>query len=156
MTLADKIVVLRAGRVEQVGTPMELYGDPDNRFVAGFIGSPSMNFLRGSVESGKVRIGALGGAMVETGVALPENGQPVIVGLRPQHLSVTVGPSDIVLDMRERLGGVSYDYLDTPQGERLIAEARSDEMIAAGSPVRVAFDPANALFFDPQTERRLR
>ncbi|MEZ5779825.1 MAG: sn-glycerol-3-phosphate ABC transporter ATP-binding protein UgpC [Paracoccaceae bacterium] len=156
MTLADKIVVLRAGRIEQVGTPMELYSNPDNRFVAGFIGSPSMNFLEGVVENGAVRIPSLGNAIAETTVALPAAGQKVVVGLRPQHLAVERGPSDVMLDIRERLGGVSYDYLDTPQGERLIVETRNDEMIEEGTPVKVTFDPSNALFFDPKTEKRLR
>jgi lactose/L-arabinose transport system ATP-binding protein len=156
MTLADKIVVLRAGRIEQVGSPMELYGDPDNKFVAGFIGSPSMNFLEGAVESGKVRIASLGNAVIETRVALPETGKTVLVGLRPQHLTVSAGPSDITLDIRERLGGVSYDYLNTAHGERLIVESRNDEMIAEGTPVQVNFGPADALFFDPVTEQRLR
>ena len=59
MTLADKIVVLRAGRIEQVGAPLDLYADPDNRFAAGFIGSPSMNFLDAKIEGGKVAIPAL-------------------------------------------------------------------------------------------------
>ena len=71
MTLADKIVVLRAGHVEQVGSPMELYRNPDNRFVAGFIGSPSMNFLKGSVSGSGVRVPALAGREIATGTKLP-------------------------------------------------------------------------------------
>ena len=63
MTMADKIVVLRDGRVEQVGRPLDLYRDPDNRFVAGFIGSPAMNFLHARVEGGAIRVDALGGAV---------------------------------------------------------------------------------------------
>ncbi len=156
MTLADKIVVLRAGRIEQVGSPMELYRNPDNKFVAGFIGSPSMNFLEGVVVNGKVSIPALGAAMIETAVGLPSNGGTVLVGLRPQHLTVVAGPSDIALDIRERLGGVSYDYLNLPHGARLIAETRNDEQIAEGTTVQVSFDPANALLFDTVTEKRLR
>ena len=156
MTLADKIVVLRAGRIEQVGSPMELYSDPDNKFVAGFIGSPSMNFIEGVADGNNVRIPSLGNATIPTKTALPGNGKKVLVGLRPQHLTVKPGPSDITLDIRERLGGVSYDYMNTPQGERLIAETRNDEMIAEGSAVQIGFDPANALFFDPETEKRLR
>ena len=156
MTLADKIVVLRAGRIEQVGSPMELYSNPDNKFVAGFIGSPSMNFLQGVVGDGRVTIPALGDAVIETSVALPPKGRPVLFGLRPQHLSIVEGPSDIVLDIRERLGGVSYDYLNTANGERLIVESRNDEMIDDGTPVQVRFAAQDALFFDPETEQRLR
>ncbi|MEN8683990.1 sn-glycerol-3-phosphate ABC transporter ATP-binding protein UgpC, partial [Marivita sp.] len=84
MTLADKIVVLRAGRIEQVGAPMELYRDPDNRFVAGFIGSPSMNFIRGTVKGAEVVSNGLAQAVPKTGSA--QDGQQVLIGLRPEHL----------------------------------------------------------------------
>ena len=156
MTLADKIVVLRAGNIEQVGSPMELYQNPDNKFVAGFIGSPSMNFLNGVSEGGKVRVAGLGDKLIETAVALPANGSPVTVGLRPQHLSVTPATTSITVDLRERLGGVAFDYLTTPTGERIVVETRGDEPIAPGTKVAVEFDPKDALFFDAQTEARLR
>ncbi|WP_136443929.1 ABC transporter ATP-binding protein [Pacificoceanicola onchidii] len=157
MTLADKIVVLRAGRVEQVGSPMDLYQDPDNRFVAGFIGSPSMNFMNGTVQGGGVVIPALGGARVETSVALPSEGADVIVGLRPQMLQVTedaAGP--LTIDIRERLGGVAYDYLTSGTGERLVVETRGDEAMPEGTKVRLDFDAADAMFFDAGSEARLR
>ena len=156
MTLADKIVVLRAGHVEQVGDPMELYRNPDNRFVAGFIGSPSMNFVNGVVEGGAVRVGALADQQLPAPVSLPGDGAEVIVGIRPQHLSVAAGDSPLVVDIRERLGGVAYDYLITPTGERLIVENRGDEDIPAGSAVHVSCEPGKPMFFDAATEVRLR
>jgi len=156
MTLADKIVVLRAGRVEQVGAPMDLYNDPDNRFVAGFIGSPSMNFVDGVVVGGAVRLPKLGDRVVETQVALPEDGAPVLVGLRPQALRLSPGDSSIRLDLRERLGGVSYDHLVLPGGARMIVETRGDADLPVDAPVQVDFDPADALVFDAHSERRLR
>ncbi|MEK0162683.1 sn-glycerol-3-phosphate ABC transporter ATP-binding protein UgpC [Phaeobacter sp. JH20_36] len=156
MTLADKIVVLRAGRVEQVGSPMKLYADPDNRFVAGFIGSPSMNFLQATVSGGAVTVPALGGRRIAASVTLPEEGASVLVGLRPQHLSVVARDSDLILDLRERLGGVSYDYLRTPTGEKIIVETRGDEALPEGSAVALDFDDADAYFFDGTTELRLR
>ena len=156
MTLADKIVVLRAGRIEQAGSPMELYKNPDNRFVAGFIGSPSMNFIEGTVHAGKVVVPALGNREVETPVKLPGEGTPVLVGLRPQHLRVEEGGSGITLDIRERLGGVAYDYLHTANGEKIIVETRGDEAMPEGSTVTLDFDDADALFFDGETEQRLR
>ncbi|WGW05631.1 ABC transporter ATP-binding protein [Tropicibacter oceani] len=157
MTLADKIVVLRAGHIEQVGTPMQLYKDPDNRFVAGFIGSPSMNFLTGRVTGGAVVVPALGDARITTDVALPADGAEVIVGLRPQALQVVAaadGP--LTIDLRERLGGVAYDYLTCASGERLVVETRGDEDIDEGAQVRVSFEPQDAMFFDAATEKRLR
>ena len=156
MTLADKIVVLRAGHIEQVGSPMELYRNPDNRFVAGFIGSPSMNFVSGVVEDGAVRVGALADQVFPAPVALPGDGSEVTVGIRPQHLSVAAGESSLKLDIRERLGGVAYDYLITPTRERLIVETRGDDDIPAGSPVQVSCLPDSPMFFDAGTEARLR
>ncbi len=156
MTLADKIVVLRAGNIEQVGSPMELYQNPDNKFVAGFIGSPSMNFLNGTVEGGKVRVAGLGDQLIETSVTLPAEGSKVIVGLRPQHLTVFETDSEIKVDIRERLGGVAYDYLITPTGERIVVETRGDDPIASGASVSVQFSHEDAMFFDHTTEARLR
>ncbi|MEM9269277.1 MAG: sn-glycerol-3-phosphate ABC transporter ATP-binding protein UgpC, partial [Pseudomonadota bacterium] len=79
MTLADKIVVLRAGRIEQVGAPLDLYNDPDNRFVAGFIGSPSMNFIDGKVVGGAIEIPELG-QTVSPQIQIPSDGTEVVVG----------------------------------------------------------------------------
>ncbi len=156
MTLADKIVVLRDGRIEQVGSPMQLYKDPDNKFVAGFIGSPSMNFLDGVVHGDKVRVPTLGNVLIETSVDLPGEGKPVYVGLRPQHLTIEEGDSAIKLDIRERLGGVAHDYLAAPGGVRITVETRGDEAIPEGSTIRLSFDDADVLIFDKVTEQRLR
>ncbi|QFT63537.1 ABC transporter ATP-binding protein [Roseivivax sp. THAF30] len=156
MTLADKIVVLRAGHIEQVGNPMHLYNDPDNRFVAGFIGSPSMNFLEGTVSGGKVHCPLLGETAMDAHVALPSEGSRVLVGLRPQVLSVEEGPSPLKLDIRERLGGVAYDYLVGGKDARIVVETRADEEIPEGTEVRLVFDPVDAMFFDGETEARLR
>jgi len=123
--------------------------------VAGFIGSPSMNFLKGTVADGAVVLPGLGGRRVETDVALPSNGTVVLVGVRPQHLSVTEG-SDATLDIRERLGGVAYDYLVLPDGEKVIVETRGDEDIPEGASVDLHFEVADAMFFHGETEQRLR
>ena len=89
MTLADKIVVLRAGVIEQAGRPVDLYNDPANKFVAGFIGSPAMNFLNGVIEQGRVRITALNDLTIAAPIALAhDTGRPVLVGLRPQILTI--------------------------------------------------------------------
>ncbi|MCH2094624.1 MAG: sn-glycerol-3-phosphate ABC transporter ATP-binding protein UgpC [Rhodobacteraceae bacterium] len=157
MTLADKIVVLRAGKIEQVGAPMELYTNPDNRFVAGFIGSPGMNFLNGIVTAQGVKVPALGDTVIATPVTLPAEGSDVIVGLRPQTTSITkVDEAPIVVDLSEQLGGVAYDYLRTPTGEKLVVETKGLEVVPSGSPVQVNFDPADVMFFDAESEVRLR
>jgi lactose/L-arabinose transport system ATP-binding protein len=154
MTLADKIVVLRAGRIEQAGPPLELYRDPDNRFVAGFIGSPAMNFMAGRIDAGRVRVAGLA-APLAVGARLPEEGAPVTVGLRPQHLAIAEGATHRV-DVTEALGGVSYIYLDGPEGERLTVEAREDVSLRPGTACGVTADGANAFLFDAETGRRIR
>ena len=157
MTLADKIVVLRDGYIEQVGTPMDLYQNPDNVFVGGFIGSPSMNFLKAKVAGpGKVTVEALGGQDITTTAQLPAAGSEVIVGLRPQEIGVHEEQSTLKVEIRERLGGVAYDYLRAQTGERIVVEIKGNEPIAEGTTVGLDFDPAGAFFFDAKTTLRLR
>ena len=153
MTLADKIVVLRAGRIEQVGAPMDLYRDPDNRFVAGFIGSPSMNFVRGTVKGDEVVSQGLAHAVPKTGSA--QDGQEVLIGLRPEHLALTPGTSHRV-DLTESLGGVSYVHLNGADGEKIIVEERGDHRSAIGDQVDVVVDPEHMYLFDAKSELRLR
>ncbi|MEP4197807.1 MAG: sn-glycerol-3-phosphate ABC transporter ATP-binding protein UgpC [Aliishimia sp.] len=155
MTLADKIVVLRAGRIEQVGAPLELYRNPDNKFVAGFIGSPSMNFLNGVVKGGKVNVPALA-QDVEVAVTLPVEGTPVTLGIRPEHIEVTAGEA-MHVELTEALGGVSYTHLSVAStGETLIVEERGDERASEGQTVSLEFDPKRVMVFDVQTEARIR
>jgi lactose/L-arabinose transport system ATP-binding protein len=144
MTLADKIVVLRKGVIEQVGKPLELYHNPDNRFVAGFIGSPAMNFVSGKVDGRKVLTKGLV-TEISPSVGLPSDGD-IVVGLRPQHLQVVDGATHRV-EMTEALGGVSFIHLTAPSGEKLIVEAKGDVIPEPGSSVGVTFDAKDALFF---------
>jgi lactose/L-arabinose transport system ATP-binding protein len=147
MTLADKIVVLRKGVIEQVGAPLDLYHNPDNRFVAGFIGSPAMNFVAGVVERSGVVVAQGVAATVETQVALPGAGARVIMGLRPQHLHITAGTTHRV-DMTEALGGVTYIHLTGETGEKLVIEAHDDRRLKLGDKVGLGLDAAQALFFE--------
>jgi len=155
MTLADKIVVLRAGRVEQVGRPLDLYHDPDNKFVAGFIGSPAMNFVAASAEQGGLRAPGLGEEVVPTGVALPGRGAKVSVGLRPQHLALDPASSTHRVEITEALGGVSYIHLSSASGEKLIVESREDPKVTLGARTGIRFDPADAMVFS-ESGARLR
>ncbi len=155
MTLADKIVVLRDGNIEQVGAPLDLYRDPDNRFVAGFIGSPSMNFLDGSVQNGLVHVPGIGRS-VKSSSALPPEGTKVIAGLRPEHVTIDPNGDTHTVDLTEALGGVSYAYLTAPSGEKLIVEERGDVRSKEGDSVSLSFDDSRVYFFDSQSENRLR
>ena len=156
MTLADKIVVLRAGRIEQVGAPLELYRDPDNKFVAGFIGSPAMNFVNGKVDaSGKVNVPGLA-ATVTVGVKLPPAGNAVILGLRPQNLEIDPTGNSHRVELTEALGGVSFLHITAENGEKLVIEAKGDMVIKSGTMVGLRFEPADLLAFDASSEKRLR
>ena len=127
MTLADRIVVLRLGVVEQVGSPLELYEDPDNAFVAGFIGSPRMNFLPAKASGAKSV--ELNGVTVD----LPDLkadlsiGQVLQFGIRPEHLDEKDGvPLPVAVDVTERLGSTAFVHARLSTGDALVAECRGD------------------------------
>jgi lactose/L-arabinose transport system ATP-binding protein len=155
MTLADKIVVLNEGRVQQAGVPLQLYDDPDNLFVAGFIGSPKMNFLRGVIDDGAVRLTDHGGQRIPLTVhATP--GQEVTVGIRPEHFrSGGQAKLDLAVEMVEHLGAETYAYARSTASEALTVATRNDRTIRAGDRVAATFDPVHALIFDGNG-RRLR
>ena len=155
MTLADKIVVLREGRIEQTGAPMDLYRDPDNRFVAGFIGSPAMNFLAGTATDGGVEVPALK-ETVRPRVRLPPPGTAVSLGLRPEHLVIDPAGATHRVDLTEALGGVSYAYLLSATGERVIVEERGEDRVAAGETVGLVHDVRSLRVFDAESGLRIR
>ncbi|MEJ6390432.1 ABC transporter ATP-binding protein [Gymnodinialimonas ulvae] len=154
MTLADKIVVLRAGFIEQVGAPLDLYNDPDNKFVAGFIGSPAMNFFDGVYAGGTVTVPALGGVTLRAPESLDADG-PVTVGLRPNKVALGKGDTHQI-DLSEQLGGISYHYVTAPDGARIVVEAHDQRAPAPGSKIGLRFEAEDAYFFDAETEQRLR
>jgi len=154
MTLADKIVVLRAGKIEQVGAPLDLYRDPDNKFVAGFIGSPSMNFLSGTVTNGQVQVPSLD-RMIEVPMNLPADGTNIWVGIRPEHCRAVKGGAQKV-ELSEALGGVSYTHIVTNNGEKIVIEERGLERMKEGETVTLEFEANDVMLFDAQTELRLR
>ncbi|MDO5657436.1 MAG: ABC transporter ATP-binding protein [Paracoccus sp. (in: a-proteobacteria)] len=135
MTLADRIVVLRAGRIEQHGPPMELYNNPANTFVAGFIGSPRMNFLDGA-------------AMGET---------VATIGIRPEHLAISPTPQAGAIKGTvshvERLGGETVVYVNAPPHELLTVRLFGEHHFAVDAPVWVTPDPARYFRFDAEGQR---
>jgi lactose/L-arabinose transport system ATP-binding protein len=152
MTLADKIVVLRDGAVAQTGTPLQLYDDPDNLFVAGFIGSPKMNFLPGVVGSGGtvVRLPAHGGQEIAIAglAAVPADGTELTVGLRPGHFNTTgAARLDLEIEMIEHLGGETYVYARHGKGELVTVATHDGRLLKAGEKLDARFDPASALLF---------
>jgi multiple sugar transport system ATP-binding protein len=133
MTLADKIVVLRDGRVEQVGSPMELYNNPANQFVAGFLGSPAMNFLRNAP------------------LTIPENG---VLGIRPEHLHLTKGGRiKGTVKHVERLGGDTNLLVSTEEQEALTVRIFGQDGTQVGERIELDFDDHASFAFDAQQHR---
>ena len=155
MTLADKIVVLQFGVIEQVGAPLDLYRDPDNKFVAGFIGSPAMNFVKGTVHGSAIDLPAFGGSVTPE-ITFPDDGAEVIVGLRPEHAELDRSGDTFKVELTEALGGVSYAYLTARTGEALIFEERGDKRSKAGDTVSLSYEPRRLYVFDSKSEQRIR
>jgi multiple sugar transport system ATP-binding protein len=154
MTLADRIVVMNAGRIEQVGTPLELYENPANRFVAGFIGSPAMNFLKGrvaAVEGNKARVSLSLGPSVDIGLAHhAEIGAEVTVGVRPEHLRLgndgDSGTHTGEAFMVEMLGSDTFIHL-REAGEDLVIRDSMARRVRMGDPVTVSVPSAACYLF---------
>jgi multiple sugar transport system ATP-binding protein len=139
MTMADKIAVLRDGRLEQFGTPLDLFNTPTNRFVAGFVGSPAMNFFNGTVADGGVRLD--GGAQIGFDHALPglTTGDAVEVGVRPRDLTVDAqGVLEIEVTEVEQLGAESHVFGVLQSGEAVVVHLGGQTPIRLGDRVRLA------------------
>jgi ABC-type sugar transport system ATPase subunit len=160
MTMADRIAVMSAGRLQQVGTPQEVYDAPANLFVAGFIGTPPMNTLPGTVvvEDGTAPAVDLGGGRVPLPAdlaAAPATGSPLVVGIRPEHLAVDPA-GDIDLDVRavEWLGHECLVF-GTVGGEPVVVRQTGMSTLQAGGHGRLRVDRADVHVFDPDTTLRL-
>ena len=155
MTLADKIVVLKDGEVMQIGAPMELYHNPANLFVAGFLGAPSMNFLDvtvDAVDGGHATVSgpALSQTTLKTSGRGFEAGQKATVGIRPQYLRKveTGGHLNGAVQLTERLGSETVVDLKLTNGDKIIAALPEDNVMEPGQAVSFDFDPAQAHLFD--------
>jgi len=160
MTLAHRIVVLNAGRIEQVGTPMALYHRPVNRFVAGFIGSPKMNFIAGTfagVNAGLARIALVDGSSVtvDADVASLAPGAKVTVGLRPEHVDASTQPSADALrahvQLAEHLGDTTYLHVTlTGATEAMTIRTAPENPLKTGDTAYLSFPPQRGFLFDEQ------
>ncbi len=156
MTLANKIVVLRAGFVEQVGSPLELYHHPRNLFVAGFIGSPKMNFLETVAadidrDTATVKVPGGGTLTVPARTAGMAPGAKVTLGVRPEHL-VAEDQGDAVMEGRvfvvERLGGETYCHVRVEGDQSIVIRTDGDSPVNPGERVRIGIPAAHCHLFD--------
>jgi ABC-type sugar transport system ATPase subunit len=146
MTLADKIVVLRAGKIEQVGTPIDLYERPANAFVAQFIGSPKMNFFSVADLTGDLS------AALERALTKDE-----IIGMRPEHLSPAANGNAVLegkLELVENLGEYALAHLTTQTGVEFIAKAERPPILAKGELMQFSIRPDLVHVFDAKSGRR--
>ena len=164
MTLADRIVVLNAGVVEQFGSPLELYHHPQNLFVAGFIGSPKMNFVEGTVAQAAgnaitVDLGDASQVVAPVGANGARAGQKVTVGLRPEHLRAG-GGGDAELKGKviavEHLGGETYVYLERGQGDPLVVKAEGNCAAQVDDVMPVGVPASACYLFDDQGQALAR
>ena len=154
MTLADKIVVLKDGLVQQIGSPMELYHNPANLFVAGFLGSPSMNFLDvdvTGVNGSKILVQNAALSPVEITAKTPGYtvGGKAKLGVRPQYLTPVEGSGMLHgrVAVTERLGAETVVELTMGDGNRLIAALARDAVFPIGAEIGLTFDPAQTHIF---------
>lgn len=167
MTMATRIVVMKDGRIQQVGSPKEVYDTPENIFVGGFIGSPAMNFLNGTLEDGSFKVG-------DTKIAIPGGkmkilqdkgytGKEIVLGIRPEDIhdepvfleSSSNTKIDAKIDVAELMGAETFLY-STVSGQDFIARVDSRTDIRNGQSIALAFDMNKAHFFDKETELRIR
>ena len=156
MTMADKIVVMHDGIVEQMGTPLELYDKPDNQFVAGFIGSPAMNFLKGHV-----RVNGVASFEGPNGVKLPlktapanSDGRPAVYGVRPEHFTIADDGAEAEIIVVEPTGSETQVFAKLG-GEQVVAVFRERHQFNPGDKVRLKPEPSLVHLFDDATGKRM-
>jgi multiple sugar transport system ATP-binding protein len=153
MTMADRIVVLREGRIEQAGSPLELYNRPANQFVAGFIGSPKMNFIEAAIASrddNVMRLSMRGGGEISLSradMAAPV-GQTVTFGIRPEHVEIAAQGLPLAVSLAEHLGGNTVLYGALENGQSLVVQIVGQAQVRRGETVHVQLPPQRGHVFD--------
>ncbi len=174
MTMGDRIAVMRDGVIQQIAEPMALYHEPANMFVAGFIGSPAMNFFRGTLEPDGVFSAECLVRIAESGtgfrVRLDDGmifrlrdytGKKIVLGLRPENIVAVLGTENsdttvqAVAEVVEPLGAETYLYAASG-GHSFVARVQQGHRVAAGQKVSLVLDMSRAHFFDPVTEKTIR
>lgn len=163
MTMASRIVVMKDGLVQQIGTPKEVYDTPDNVFVGGFIGSPSMNFFNGKMVNGQFVIDG-------TSIAIPAShatylteqgyeGKELILGIRPEHITsdAPIGSQTLRLKVEvSELTGAELMVYSNIEGQEFIARIESSNPVQPGEAIDLSFDVARGHFFDKESELRIK
>jgi multiple sugar transport system ATP-binding protein len=167
MTMATRLVVMKDGIIQQVGAPKEVYDEPENVFVGGFIGSPSMNFFSGKLSDGVFDLGNVKIKIPEAKLKILEDqaytGKDLILGIRPEDIHddtdfLEANPQSTLtatIEVAELMGAESYLYSKIDEQD-FVARVDSRTDVSGGKKVNLAFDMANAHFFDADTEERIK
>ncbi|WP_269523140.1 ABC transporter ATP-binding protein [Coraliomargarita parva] len=169
MTMGDRICVMKDGNIMQVDEPLKLYNDPQNMFVAGFIGSPPMNFFSGNcIEQGNTQFFAeeggstafklrLEGHLIDA--ARQQGSKPAVFGVRPEHIEVSANSGDdsieAIIDVAEPMGAETYLYLNTLSGKSFIAKVEAEHAFKIGQKVHLRFNQERAALFDRESENKI-
>ncbi|PRY77801.1 multiple sugar transport system ATP-binding protein [Yoonia maritima] len=149
MTMADKIAVLRAGKVEQFGTPLELFNHPKNRFVAGFIGSPAMNFLQGKVGPQGIQLDDNTNVAIDPARIKGPQDTPVELGVRPRDLIIDPdGPIKVRVSEVEQLGAESYLFAELSTGEAIVVHQPGQTNVQIGNNLHLSINSDELFLFD--------
>jgi len=155
MTMADKIVVMHDGRVEQIGTPLELYDRPGNVFVAGFIGSPAMNFFNGTVRrNGAMEFQCADGLKLPLGAPNAADGKAAVYGVRPEHFALADDGAEAEIQVVEPTGSETL-LVAKLGGQNVLAVFRERHAFKPGDTIRLKPDPRLVHLFDQTTGERL-
>lgn len=167
MTMATRIVIMKDGFIQQIGSPKEVYDFPDNRFVGGFIGSPAMNFFEGHMENGTFKLGDKAVDILPEQLAVLKNqgyeGKDITLGIRPEHIHVNnedlsnlpVSEFDATITVSELTGAETIIYAVYAEQE-FIARVEADTAIEPGHTARLAFDMSHVHFFDAESGNRIK
>ncbi len=158
MTMADRIVVMNGGRIEQIGTPLDIYRSPATQFVAGFFGMPTMNFIEGEITAAE---GAPLFVSEDFSLAFPSDlteaarNRPVTLGVRSEHVVTTNEKRTGVVRLIEPLGDATLVFLEYGAGSRLVVRIDPDRVVRPGDHMGIDFDIAHCHLFDREDGQRL-
>ncbi|GGA40413.1 ABC transporter ATP-binding protein [Psychrobacillus lasiicapitis] len=167
MTMASRLVVMKDGLIQQIGTPKEVYENPENIFVGGFIGSPAMNFFEGKITDGYFKIGNVALKIPQEKLAMLNsqgyNNKEILLGIRPEHISedpeIVAQSSESTVKANievSELTGAELMIYSALEGQQYIARISSDSHIQPGQKIELSFDISRSHFFDKETESRIR
>ncbi len=154
MTMGDRIIVLKDGIVQQIGSPLDVYDEPANMFVAGFIGSPAMNFIHGDLRNGQLISGDLAVDLTKIDIVKQFDGKRIVLGIRPEDINLAGDGYSLPLLVAEPLGNETILHLKAGE-HQIVAKVHSINTTKLGDDVNVEFNLKKVRLFDEESKERL-